>query len=482
MKHQAAALAAIVLAGCTRPVQLPVHEFQFPAPETWQGAEAVPAPADSDWWAYFGDPGLDAAIGQALECSQDLRAATARLDAASQELIVARAAERPDLGVGANRLRQRQNFVGLPFPGLADRVLSNTFTNSGLTFNVSWEVDLWQNIAAGRLVAEAGIAGREADLRAARLSLSGQVAKAWFSAAEAQEQVDLASSLKSHFEGVEELMTERYRAGSRSPVDLRLARGDVERAIASVQERRQARDALVRQIEILVCEYPAGSRATAEVLAKVPGAVPAGLPSELVQRRPDLAAAREALLAADARGVQAKAALLPSFALTSALGTSSNTLLDLVNPGLQVWNYALAMSVPLFNRGRLKANLRGAQARSEEAEANFERLMHNAFLEVETALSAETALTEREGTLRRAHSTAEEAVRLAERRYLAGRGDVFTVLALKRAVIESQSGLLALHRTRINNRVDLHLALGGAFAGEAGASTGQMDSGVGGNS
>ena len=442
---------------------LPVHEFPVPVPEAWHGADTDAPISGSDWWAYFGDAGLDTVIRQALDCSQSLRAAAARVDAAVQERVAAGAAELPELGIGSNRIRQRQNFVGLPFPGLADRVLSNTYNNAGLSFNVSWEADLWNRVDAAKLAAEAGIAGREADLRAARLSLSGQVAKAWFAAAEAGRQAELAKALVAHLETVERRTQDRYRSGYRSGLDMRLAKGDVLRAIATVHQREQARDAAVRQVEILACEYPAGARAAAPQLPPLPGTVPAGLPSELVRRRPDLVAAERAVLAADAEIVQSKAALLPSFSLTTAAGTSSNTLLDLVNPTLQVWNYAFGMAQPLFNRGRLKANVRAMEARAREASANYEGLAWNAYREVETALAAETALRDQERALRDAHRNTQESVALADERYRAGMADIFAVLALRRSELESESALLGLHRARIENRVDLHLALGGGF-------------------
>lgn len=459
----ASVAAACWLAACSRPVPLPVHELQVPVPEDWQGADTDDFQAGSDWWAGFEDSGLDAVVRQALDCSQGLRAAAARVDAAVQELVMAGAAELPELGIGTDRIRQRQNFVGLPFPGLSDRVLSNTFTNAGLSFNVSWEADLWNRVGAGKLAAEAGVAGREADLRAARLSLSGQVAKAWFAATEAQRQLALAEALVEHLETVERRMLDRYRTGTRSALEVKLAQGDVLRAKAAVHQRRQAREAAVRQIEILACEYPAGSRAAAADLPPLPDRVPAGLPSELVRRRPDLVAAERAMLASDARIAQSKAALLPSFSLTTALGTSSNTLLNLVNPGLQVWNYALGVTQPLFNRGRLKANVRATEAQAREASANYENLAWAAYREVETALAAESTLSAQESALRAAHRSVQESVSLAEERYRTGMVDIFAVLALRRSALESESTLLGLHRARINNRVDLHLALGGGF-------------------
>lgn len=458
----------LALGACSKPVPIPVHDLRVPVPDQWHAAETTAPAASAKWWAYFGDPGLDAAIERALACSEDLRAASARIRVASQERVIAGAADRPELSLGINRIRQRQNFVGLPFPGLRDRVLSNTFSNAGLSFNVAWEADIWNRVAADKLAAEANARMREAELVGARLSLSAQVAKAWFAAVEAQRQIVLAEQVLANLETIAERRQARFQAGSGSLTDVRLAEADVARASSALRQRRQARDAFVRQTETLTCQYPAGELSVTAELAALPEQVPAGLPSELVHRRPDLIAAEQALLAADARIVQARATLRPSFALTSGLGTSSNTLADLVNPNLQVWNYALGLAQPIFNRGRLKANVRITEERAIEQEALYQARVWTAYREIETALAAEAALRDQETSLRASHAKTRTAVKVAERRYRAALGEVFSVLNLRRATLENESVMLGLQRAQIDNRVDLHLALGGGFDGDPG--------------
>lgn len=461
----AAAVPALVVAACSKQVELPVHQFNVPAPEAWQGAATQPIAPGSDWWAYLGDAGLDAAIRKALDCNQSLKAATARIEIAVQQRLIVGASDWPEISVGASRIRQRLNFVGLPFPGLSDQVLKSTFSNAGLTFNIGWEADLWNRLSSRKLAADAGIAAQEADRLAVRLSLSGQVAKAWFAAVEAHSQVEASRAVVEHLEAVVEWTRESYLYGSRSPADVRVAESDIERASARVREHERARDRFVRQVEVLACEYPAGERALAAELPSIPSQVPAGLPSELVQRRPDLMAANQALLGADAGILEARAALRPGFALTTTAGTASNRLLDLVNPGLNAWSYGLGIAQPLFNRGRLKANVQATEARSREVAANYESLMWKAYLEVESALAAEETLQSQQRLLQDSQTTTRAAIDLAEQRYAAGMGDIFSILALQRSVLETQSAVLALQRARIDNRVDLHLALGGSFGG-----------------
>ncbi len=457
------ASAALLLAACSRPVQLPVHQFDVPVPDRWQGGQTEDSTPSVEWWTYFGDPGLNAAVHKAMACSKNLDAAAARIEIAALDSHIAGTWKWPDLSIGANRIRQRQNFVGLPFPGFADRVLSNTFSNAGLSFNIAWEADLWNRLGSEKLAANATLAAREADRAATRLSLSGQVAKAWFAAVEAQEQIKLAQAIVEHLETVLERTRDRYQFGSRPSVEVRMAESDIERAKATVHERERMRDRFVRQVEVLACEYPVGEMTLATSLPEVLPQVPAGLPSDLVSRRPDLLSAEQALLGSDARIVQARAALKPSFSLTSVIGTSSNSLLDLVNPSLQVWNYGLAFAQPLFNRGRLKAGVRITEAQAQEAAARYEGLLWTAYLEVESALAAEASLRDQADSLRTARSATRDAVSLAERRYRAGMGDLFSILNLQRSVLETDIAILGLHRVAIDNRVDLHLALGGGF-------------------
>ncbi len=458
------AAAAVLFLGCSKPIQRPARQFTVEAPRAWKSAAVEAAAADTDWWAYFGDRGLDLAIGEALTRNSDLRAAAARIEAARQEAHIASAAGLPELSLGVNRSRQRQNFVGLPFPGLAGKVLSATNTNTGLSLNLAWEADVWSRIEAGKLAAAANLESRQADLAGARLSLTGQTAKAWFAAIEAERQVGIAKASLSSYETSAERVRARYRAGIRPSLDLRLALSEIDRAQALAKQREQQRDAFVRQLETLAGRYPAGEHALAEDLPEVPRRIPAGLPSELVHRRPDLIAAERALLAADARIVEAQAALRPSFALTSGLGTASNKLADLVNPNVQVWNYVTSIVMPVFNNGRLKAGVRANEARAMEAAANYESRILTAYREVETALAAESVLAEREQALESATRNALAARDLAEQRYRAGLSDIITVLSAQRTALDSESALLNVRRARLDNRVDLHLALGGGFA------------------
>ena len=456
------ALAAAT-AGCGRTLARPERSFTVAAPEAWTGGETLPEASEGDWWAYFADPRLDRAISQALTYNHDLRAAAARVDAAQAEARIAGAAELPEIDLTLNRGRQRQNFVGFPIPGAEGSVLSRTYTNAGLSLALRWEADVWGRVKSGKLAAMAQTQVRQADLAGVRLSLSGQTAKAWFAAIEARRQVGIARASLDSYRFSAERVRARFESGIRSPLDLRLALSELARAEALLEQRREEADRALRGLEILVGRYPQADYELAEDLPAVPSGVPAGLPAELVHRRPDLAASERQLLVADARIAQAKADLRPRFSLTSATGTSSNTLQDLLNNDVFVWSFLGGVVQPIFNRDRLKATVSQNEALAREAAASYEGSILAAYNEVESALAAEDVLARREKALEEATKQSLAARDLAEQRYRLGLEDIITLLSSQRTALDSESQLLTVRRLRLDNRVNLHLALGGGF-------------------
>ncbi|MBI1357993.1 MAG: efflux transporter outer membrane subunit [Acidobacteria bacterium] len=463
-RYLAVLLGIAGLIGCARPIDRPQRSFDVQAPQAWKGGPTSEAEPQGDWWAYFTDQGLDTAVAQALERNKNLEAAAARIDAAEQQARIAGAAELPSASIGLQRTRQRMNFIGLPIPGAPPgSVLKSINTQIGLSMNVSWEPDVWGQIKAGKLAATAELQAVQTELDGARLSLSGQTAKAWFAALEAQRQLQLARASLESYEVSSNRVRARFESGVRPSLDLRLALTEVRNAEARVQQRKQQLDASRRQLEILMGQYPAGEYELAEDLPRCPSGIPAGLPSELVHRRPDLIAAERRLLAADARIAQSKADLRPSFNLTTALGTQTTRLQDVLSGDVLVWNLISGVTQPVFNNGRLKATVSQNEAQAREAAAMYENAILQAYREVETTIAADHILAEQEKALEDAVKQAMAAQDLAEQRYRSGLSDIITVLQSQRTALESESALLTLRRARLDNRVDLHLALGGSF-------------------
>jgi outer membrane protein TolC len=194
-----------------------------------------------------------------------------------------------------------------------------------------------------------------------------------------------------------------------------------------------------------------------------PPPVPAGLPADLIARRPDLVASEMSLVTAGARVAESRAALLPQIRLTAGGGTSSAELADLLRGDFAVWNLVAGLTQPIFNGGRLRAGVDAAEAAREAAVAGYAQAALLAFAEVETALAAERFLSVQEDALARSLEDASAARRLSEDRYFAGLADYLDVLETQRQELTAESQLLEIRRLRLATRVDLHLALGGGF-------------------
>lgn len=432
-------------------------------PGEWVAGELDPASPEAAWWAYFGDPELDRVIREALGANDDLRAAEARIRAAEADAVVAGAELLPDAGLSLSRSQQRQNFIGFPIPGSDNDVLSTTSTNYGLRLDTSWEADVWGRIRSGELAAVTNARVRYAELAAARLSLTGQVARVWFAVVEARRQVELAEISLGSFRVSSERVRARFESGLRPSLDLRLALAEAAQAEAAIEQRIEQQERAVRQLETLIGRYPSGNYAASADLPPMPGRVPGGLPSDLVYRRPDLVTAELVVAASDARLGQAEADLRPRFSLTAGTGTSSGDLMGLVDNNLFVWSFVGNLVQPLFNNGRLRATVERNQSAVDEAMAAYESRILDSYREVESALAAEEILARRERALEEAVAQSLAARQQAQERYRLGLTDIITVLSAQRSAYNSESQLLAIRRNRLDNRVDLHLALGGGF-------------------
>ena len=464
MRSRLPTLALLTL-GCASTATLEPSEL-IDAPAAWASATA-PGAVQSEWWRSFGDPALERLVEQVLARNFDLQAAAARVKAAEAQARIAGADLAPQLNAGLNGQRSRQNFIGLPIPGAPSDVLSTTTTSYGLSLNLGWEVDLWGRLDAAEQAAVAELQATQADLAGARLSLVAQTAKLWFQLAEAKEQAALAAEVAESFTVTEELLRERYEIGVGSAQAVRQASGLTAAARAAEAGRRQQVDSLRRQLEVLAGRYPEGDLAGRAELPDVTGEVPAGLPVELLTRRPDLQAAERRLLAGDARLREAEASLYPRVSLTGSAGSSSTELDDLLDWDFRVWSLAAGITAPLFQGGRLRANVDRAEAGREELTAFFVGTVLQAFAEVETGLSAERWLARRVAQLEQAVEDANLATELAEERYLAGTLDGIRLLDQQRDSFRARSEELDARRERLLARIDLHLALGGGFADAA---------------
>lgn len=447
-----------------------LEQAELSPPSSWQASKEARSGVDHDWISRFKDSRLQKMVDEALANNRDLRAAAARRDQALQQARIAGAAGLPsaDLSFGGNR--QKQNFIGFPVGGPGAEpggVFSNTFNQFNLNLAVNWELDIWGRIRAGQAAATAEAEAAEQEIRAAQTSLAGQIASTWFSLCEAREQVALASEAESLFRQTAEAVRDRFARGQQEDggagAQLRLAETDVATAQAARVERQQALEQATRQLEILLGRYPAGQISSAS-LPSVPSKPPVGLPSELLQRRPDVLAAERRFAASGKRLSEARRALFPRLSLTTGGGTATGELGDLLKSDFGVWQLAGNVIQPIFTGGRLRAEANVRYAREREALADLQQTVLRAFGEVETALMAEKLLTQREASLASALSFARQADEAARADFASGVTDLLNVLSAQNRVVQLRAQLITLRRLRLENRINLHLALGGDFA------------------
>jgi len=471
VRVRGACLAATLAACSTSPPPRVDVEGDIEIPATFAAAadqqDETTTTLEDGWWRAFGDPELDALVETALANNRDLRAAAARVEAAASSRTIAGSGLWPQAGLSLDGQRARRVFVGFPFG--SGGVPSSTATSLGVSLNLSWELDVWGRIRAGEQAAIADLQATAADHAAARLSLVGQVCKAWFAATEARQQLRLATDTVAAFTQTAQDVRDRFRRGLRPAVDVHVALANLEEAEASVPHRRELFDAARRHLQLLAGRYPTAEIATSSTLPSSLPPLPNGLPAELLQRRPDLVAAERRLAAAGCRVQAARAALYPRISLTAAGGTTSEEFENLQDTDFRVWSLGANLLQPIFQGGALRADVAQNRARMTESLALYGSTLLTAFAEVENALAAGELLIERSASLAAAAAHSSRAYEQARDRWQRGLAEFLLVADGQRQSFRSESAHLASEREVLDNRVDLILALGGGFDAAAGA-------------
>jgi multidrug efflux system outer membrane protein len=459
----------VLLASCVACVKAPPQlapDIGIAIPQNWTAADTDAAAPQGNWWLTLGDPQLATLIELSLHENRDLHVAAARLEKAEAAARIAGADLKPTVSAGLDASRSRQVITSIQIPGSGGGPLVSQSNRFGATATISWEADLWGRVRAGARAAVADYEAAEAELTAARLSIAARTAKLWYAILEGQQQVDLARNSTESYRRLFNWVDSRYRLGLLPALELRLADSNLASTEALLEQRLRNLDLAIRQLELVVGRYPDGSLLTdfaGGPLPAPPPPVPVGLPAELVTRRPDLIAAERRLAATDQRLLVARRALYPSLTLTGSGGSASSEFGDLLKSNFSVWNVVTQLTQPLFMGGKLKAGVALADAATDEALALYSGAILQAFNEVESLLAAEMTLARKAEYLSRAAEQLIAAEALAESRYRSGIGDYLTVLNSQTRAFVSSANLLALQRQRLENRINIHLAIGGGF-------------------
>jgi NodT family efflux transporter outer membrane factor (OMF) lipoprotein len=417
-------------------------------PDAWKAGNGLPGPAVVEWVQTFGDQQLELLVDEALRNNLDLQAAAARVEIAAGLIAQARSLLFPQIfavgGVGA---------VGR----------DTTRDRSGLVGEISWELDLWGRVRAQAASAEADRQAADADLIYARQSLAAMVVTLWYQTIATEHLRRTAEEAAVVYDDLLRLVGSRHRIGKVSRQEVALAGADLDRARHQERVYATSEQEVVRGLEVVVGRYPGAELVLAADLASLPQPVPAGLPAELLERRPDLIAAERRVASAFHLIQVAEATRLPRIALTGAGGRSTSELLRLANVGAGFWTVAANFLAPLFTGGALAAQVQIANAEQKAALALFGQTALRAFSEVETALASERLLAEQQAYLERVLTQDSDAVRLSRVRYDVGATDLLDVLQLQARQLDTRFDLIGVRADRLANRVALHLALGGGF-------------------
>jgi multidrug efflux system outer membrane protein len=457
------ALAGALLTGCAAGPDYRRPPVTVPEQLRGQPAPAAPASlADQAWWQLFQDDALKALIDEALRNAYDLRLAVWRVEEARANAGIARAEYFPQVQVQGQWTRSRQSLAAVGAAsglGAAGRPLNLYDVNAGM----SWEIDLWGRIRRTNEAALAQTLASEEARRGVLLSLVSDVATDYFQLRELDEQLAVAKRTAEAFQGSYDLFNRRLTAGAASALDTASAEVSLASAKAAIPDLERQIEAQENRLSLLLGRAPGTiQRGAALADQALPPEVPAGLPSDLLRRRPDLRQAEQQLVAANANVGVAAANFFPAISLTGAFGGVAPQLSGLFAAG-RAWSLGGGLLSPVLQGRRLEAQHRVAVAQWEEAKVQYERSVNNAFSEVATALVAYEKLAGVESEQTRAVAVNREAVRLSNQRYLGGRSDYLEVLQAQQSQFSAENALAQARFTRLASLVQLYKALGGGW-------------------
>ena len=456
--------AVAVLAACTigpdyaRPPVTPPERFRSQAP----GTEASSL-ADLPWWQAFGDATLQQLIQEAIAGNYDVRIAAARVQQARAYANIARAAYFPSIGytAKAQRSKEFEAFLGIS-PSRVDDSGNNLFLG---VLSASWEIDIWGAIRRSNEAALAQLMATEDAQRAVLLSLVSEVAQNYFELIELDARLDISKKTTAAYQGIYKIFQDRLEFGVVSQLQTSRAEGSAAAAAATIPEVETQIAAKENQISTLLGRNPGPiPRGTPLFAQAVVPSVPAGLPSALLERRPDLLKAEQLLRAANAQVGVAKADFFPKLSLTGMVGKASPELAMITSGGSTIWAIAAGLAGPLFEGGRIFYNYRATQAAWEQAKLQYEQAVIRAFQEVASNLDALDRLSQAEAEQARAVAALTKSVEHAINRYLYGFASYYEVLEAEEKLYSAQNGLVSIRLNRLLAYVQLYKALGGGWS------------------
>jgi NodT family efflux transporter outer membrane factor (OMF) lipoprotein len=417
----------------------------------WKAGGAEGKISDN-WLGTFNDPQLDALVREAVINNPDLRVAATRVEQASQYVELAKASLRPAVnlfGTGGFKTSSSGDAIS---------------ALQGVVIGASWELDLWGRLRYGRNAAQETYVSTQADFEFARQSLAATTARSWFTASETWLQLQIANEMVKSAEQLVSLAEKRQQMGVGSEQDATLAHANLGSFRDNAAQFRLAHSQALRALELLLGRYPAAELKARQELDTFPGPVPVGMPLEMLERRPDLIAAERRVAAAFDRVGEAKAARLPRISLNASIAELSSQVIqlqsDYQNPSSGIGGRIVA---PIYQGGALNTQVEIRTIEQKEAVAQYASMALRAIGDVENALAAGETLAEREQLLQRVVADNQSALDLAQSSYRIGKTDLRSVQQQQLNLFAARLSLLHVQSDQLNQRVNLHLTLGGSF-------------------
>ncbi|QXH60354.1 efflux transporter outer membrane subunit [Pseudomonas azerbaijanorientalis] len=450
----------LLLSACGTPAQRPDSGIQPPA--SWQSPHTAGAVRDNQqWWNRFGSPQLGRLIEQARLGSYDLAAAIARVRQAQADTVIAGGSQLPEVKAGANANRQKlmrgSGYSQLDADSDNDAV---DYFNANLV--ASYEIDFWGGQQASRDSAQFSLNASEFDQATVELTLLSGVANSYAQALSLQEQSRIAELNLANAQSVLKLVQTRFDSGSATALELAQ-----QKSLVAAQQRQlplvrqQAEEARISLAALLGRPVQALSLGQERFDQLTWPAIDAGVPSQLLSRRPDIARAEAQLAAAQADVTVARAAMLPTVTLTAEIGSGADRADDILRSPF--YNLSAGLLAPVFNNGRLGAQRDKATARQQELLETYRGAIINGFADVEKALNSIRGLDEQRGWQSEELSQAQTAFNIAQSRYQAGAEDLLTVLETQRTLYAAQDLNVQLRLSRMQASIALYKALGGGW-------------------
>ncbi|MGE5639395.1 MAG: efflux transporter outer membrane subunit [Clostridia bacterium] len=459
--NRLALLALLLAAGCTT-VGPDYKRPDVPLPQDFSlGEKNEPATIPVDWWKLYGDAKLDELVAAALERNADVRLAAARVLEAQGALREADAAIFPDVSASYGYTGNRVSRFTTP-PGTISGFPAVRGVNSAL-LSTNFEMDFWGKYARGSEAARANLLGSQYARDTVALTLAGTVAQSYFALRSLDAQVEvLGRTIKTRSEALE-LAKARLQAGLASELDVFQAQSALSDALVQKRDTERQRAIVERQLGQLAGQ--SGLKVETGDLFKlpVPPTPPAGLPSALLDRRPDIRNAEQGLVAANAQIGVAKAALFPQLNLTAAAGAQSAAFHNLLTTGAGIWTLGFAVALPVFDGGRRSARVDQAEAREQQALANYQKAVETGFREVSEGLINVEQSDATEGDLMKRLDAARSSLDLSNARYEAGYSPFLEVLDAQRTANDAEIAFVRNRQARLAFTVDLMNALGGGW-------------------